>query len=258
MSNATGNDKSELLEWVKGGGLLVFTALGVLLYVIFSVPATIFYDRLGTTPGEVGITYISILSGSTIGTLVILAVLLVVSFYIVSTGAYITMMLRASHDLNSLMIARRIRKLERQHNALTTAQSSKLESLKASAEARRERPAYNISFRRIAYIQGNYKRLLIVAIILILALPGVAFYQAGQVLSGSTYFGSQIGLFDYRVEPVRVLPASGSKTDNVGGLVGEQHLFLLGQTAQYVILYAPSRRQTIRIPINAVIVISNP
>ena len=51
------------------------TVLGILLYIVFSVPATIFYGRLGTTPGEVGITYSSLLGGSTFGILVILLVL---------------------------------------------------------------------------------------------------------------------------------------------------------------------------------------
>ena len=63
------------MEWVKTSGLLFVTVLGILLYIVFSVPASIFYGRLGTTPGEVGITYSSLLSGSTFGILIILLVL---------------------------------------------------------------------------------------------------------------------------------------------------------------------------------------
>ena len=60
-----------VLDWVKAGGLLLVTVLGILLYSI-SVPATIFCGRLGTMPGEVGITYSGLQSGSTSGILVIL------------------------------------------------------------------------------------------------------------------------------------------------------------------------------------------
>lgn len=72
--------RGAVLDWVKTSGLLTVTVLGILLFIVLSVPATIFYGRLGTTPGEVGITYSSLLSGSTLGILVILLVLTVTFF----------------------------------------------------------------------------------------------------------------------------------------------------------------------------------
>ena len=87
--------RGAVLDWVKASGLLLVTVLGILLYIVFSVPATIFYGRLGTTPGEVGITYSSLLSGSTFGILVILLVLtltlLAASFFI----AFITLSIQS-------------------------------------------------------------------------------------------------------------------------------------------------------------------
>jgi hypothetical protein len=74
MSNtpqATGG----LLLWVKNNALVTITILGVLLYVVLSIPITFFYARLGTTPGEVGFTYTSILSGSTLAALAIVGII---------------------------------------------------------------------------------------------------------------------------------------------------------------------------------------
>src|ERR1700690_670576 len=63
------------LEWIKESGLLAVTVLGLILYFILSIPATLFYSQLGTTTGEVGINYVNLLSSSTFELLVIFAVL---------------------------------------------------------------------------------------------------------------------------------------------------------------------------------------
>jgi hypothetical protein len=55
MSNRTRDRRIEFLDWFKEGGLLVVTLTGLLLYFFLSLPATVFYARLGTTPGEVGV-----------------------------------------------------------------------------------------------------------------------------------------------------------------------------------------------------------
>jgi hypothetical protein len=66
------------LDWLKGLGVLTLTFLGLILYICLAAPTTIFYTRLGTTPGEVGITYTSLLSGSLLGIIAMIAALAVV------------------------------------------------------------------------------------------------------------------------------------------------------------------------------------
>lgn len=63
------------LEWIKESGILAITVTGLALYFFLSIPATLFYSRLGTTPEEVGINYVNLLSGSTFELLVIFVLL---------------------------------------------------------------------------------------------------------------------------------------------------------------------------------------
>ena len=72
MSENTSNDGiRKPLEWIKESGLLAVTVAGLALYFFLSIPATLFYSQLGTTPEEVGINYVNLLSGSTYELLVI-------------------------------------------------------------------------------------------------------------------------------------------------------------------------------------------
>lgn len=75
MSNKSNLSRIDVLELLKGSGLLAVTITGILLYLFLSVPATFFYARLGVSPAEVGITYVSLLSGSTIEILTVLVIL---------------------------------------------------------------------------------------------------------------------------------------------------------------------------------------
>ena len=75
MSSTSSSTRTQVLDWLKEGGLVAVTVTGLLLYFFLSVPATVFYTRLGTSPGEVGITYVSLLSGSTLELLAILLIL---------------------------------------------------------------------------------------------------------------------------------------------------------------------------------------
>lgn len=56
----------QVLDWIKDRGVLVVTLTGVILYFFLSVPAAIFYAQFGVSAGEVGISYASLLSGSTV------------------------------------------------------------------------------------------------------------------------------------------------------------------------------------------------
>jgi hypothetical protein len=72
----------EPLYWLINNPLVALTVLGLLLYAAFAIPATFFYARLGTTPSEVGYTYSTILSGSTLGALTIVGIFLGTALYV--------------------------------------------------------------------------------------------------------------------------------------------------------------------------------
>lgn len=76
MSNNSSNSHiTSALEWIKESGLLAVTVVGLLIYFFLSIPATLFYSRLGTSPGEVGLNYANLLSGSTFELLIIFIML---------------------------------------------------------------------------------------------------------------------------------------------------------------------------------------
>ena len=81
--------------------------------------------------------------------------------------------------------------------------------------------------------------------------------QAEEVVHGKGYLGAQLGLWDYRAEKVTIMSVSPSASDSLKQLVGKT-TFLLGQTAQYIIIYDPSSRHTIRIPIGVITISDSP
>lgn len=87
MSSTRDVSENKTLELLKTSGVFVVTLLGLLLYTSLSVPAIIFYRRLGVSPTEIGLTYTNLLSGSTAEVIVIIIVLT----YIFLIIAYILM-----------------------------------------------------------------------------------------------------------------------------------------------------------------------
>jgi ABC-type multidrug transport system fused ATPase/permease subunit len=89
----SGPTRTELLEWLKGGGLVLLTIIGLFFYAFLSVPAIIFYDRFGVSSTEVGLTYTNLLSGSTAEIIVVLVALtwafLAVAFALAFIGLFI-------------------------------------------------------------------------------------------------------------------------------------------------------------------------
>lgn len=79
--NASRGGIREPLRWIRESGILVVTVTGLALYFFLSIPATLFYSQLGTTPGEVGINYVNLLSSSTFELLVIFVLLATVVFF---------------------------------------------------------------------------------------------------------------------------------------------------------------------------------
>jgi hypothetical protein len=114
-NNEVPGDKTKSLAWIKESGLLAVTLTGLTLYFFLSIPATLFYSQLGTTPGEVGINYVNLLSSSTFELLVIFVVLalavLVGGFFL----AYFLML--AYQAMPSLYSIWRVRKQTDQERA---------------------------------------------------------------------------------------------------------------------------------------------
>src|SRR5467141_1964248 len=70
-----GTNRVRITQWITDGGATTLTIVGILLYISLTVPATIYYGRLGTTPQEVGVTYASLLGGSILGVAVTIIIL---------------------------------------------------------------------------------------------------------------------------------------------------------------------------------------
>lgn len=290
-----------VLEWLKGGGILALTVIGILLYIFLSVPATIFYGRLGTTPGEVGISYTSLLSGSTLGVFIILifAALLFVSLsFLFAFLNFSISAIRASRQLSAdkqdwemddeefeqNVVVRRQRFSRIPEPELTLwmqlpwpdveynfYRARELRRLGVRTAEQSVELDYLISQRHFAswtrvifaatrhWIRRRRRGLLTASstIVVIAVLPVLAFVQAGEVLNGNAYYGSQLGTFDYRAQSVSVSAASQGVEQAVEPLVGKR-VFLLGQNAQYVVFYLSATHSTVRIPAPAVIVASDP
>jgi hypothetical protein len=313
VGDVSNSNISKALQWIKESGLLAVTVVGLLIYFVLSIPATLFYTRLGTSPGEVGLNYANLLSGSTFELLVIFILLagavILGGFLIV----YFTILLvnfvpsprsrqgrrKASpkerfdqlldHNLKlykrmpeflasriifqpefpksltelETIMKRREELLKTQN--LTPEQSAEL----ASTESRlRHRRGFMAVLKEIYmrpfvtyYLGIRYRiRGLIISFALVIAiviLPALAFIQSGEVLDGHEYFASNTGIFDYGVNLVNVRPAATNSTPEIQSLAKEK-LFLLGENAQYAVLYSPTKQSTIRVPIAAVVISSLP
>lgn len=298
MPTASEAKTSRLYEWVKSNGIVAITIVGVLLYIIFSIPATFFYARLGTTPSEVGISYTSILSGSTLGALLIVAALMTGGIYVLAfllgwlsyTIFYFTvkflrhprLMLTRDQDLDldrfeqKLMIVRSIhegsvsnwQEIERalRRNRYLEREEHWTPADFLEIHAVNKRKVYMKIFmsnilsvahmlrRSVKYLYPLILLFIITATVILIVIANA---QAGEVLQGRSYLGSQIGLFDYHAEKVTIRPASATTKNILINLTGKQ-VFLLGENAQYIIIYLPGSRLTTRIPVSAVIVSSSP
>jgi amino acid transporter len=286
----------ERLRWLKNNVLVALTILGILLYAVFSIPATFFYARLGTTPSEVGFTYATILSGSTLGALLILGLFLLALFYAVEvtiglvlysytlriafsflrhpTLAFPGWELDADQFKRKLTIIKKLYKkdeaawgevepmLQRRRELKmsehpTATEKSEIKAFRSKIPRLLIKHVTSLIIRvlrpRVWYIYFIFPLLVIATVVFTL----IALYQANQVINGTAGTTSQPGLFDYRIEPVKINPAGPGDGRGIHQLVGKQ-IYLLGQNAQYIILYVPQQRSTVRIPTSAIIVSSSP
>ena len=287
----------EPFRWLVNNPLVALTIIGLLLYATFAIPATFFYGRLGTTPSEVGYTYATILSGSTLGALIIVACSLLVIFYIVQLAlvsvlygiafrvSFIVMrhptILRQDWRLDTdqfeekLTITKKIysydqetwkdleRAFRRRRALMKMENPSAAEESEMKALGRRI-PRLQVKHLTSLIVRGLRPRfwyiyfVLPVLVAFTIILTAIAINQASHVTNGTAETtGNQYGLFEYNVESASVAPAQRKDRRSIDPLVGKK-LYLLGQNAQYVILYVPQLRSTVRIPIAAVIVTSSP
>lgn len=308
VSSSETSARPQVLEWLKEGGLVAITITGLLLYVFLSLPATVFYTRLGTSPGEVGITYVSLLSGSTVELLAILIILTAIFLLVAFLVAFVSFYARYSyitfiewrpfrHILKKPLGQRTAEELEEtislaektlrrlpelvevaevpdpdsyiastlahyrrmwellQLDAPTQEQITELDDLRSNAPDLPDSPSElawpltKVWIRR----RGRLLAAFFVVITVIILLPTLAFFQASQVLDGKEYFGHNLGAFDYRADLVEVNSTSPHPAPSIQSLT-KKKLFLLGQNAQYVILYSSSDHSTIRVPITSVII----
>lgn len=311
MSNNSSNSHiTSALEWIKESGLLAVTVVGLLIYFFLSIPATLFYSRLGTSPGEVGLNYANLLSGSTFELLIIFIML---ASAVLSGGfflAYFSMLVYTLVSVPEMVLMFRAPRQDRLDRVLesnlrlykrapeffqgrkmfrpafpksvseyetilnrrkellriqdpTPEQSAELEGIRLQLSRPRGlgailRDAYVEPFIVIYLgIRHRIRRLAapFTLAIVVIALPALAFIQAGQVLGGHTYFANNVGIFDYHADPVNVFPALPNTAPGILDLQTKK-LFLLGQNAQYAVLYSPDDHSTIRVPITAVIISS--
>jgi hypothetical protein len=310
MPRTRSTDRTQILDWLQSGGLLVVTILGLLLYIFLAVPATVFYAHLGTSPGEAGINYVSLLSGSTVELLAILVILtaafLAVAFLIAFIGIWIRFIIAIPYlrrqgrsyfseslqDLTDSQFEERISFIKGRHERFP--ESLELANM-LNPGLPKSIPAIEANFRRMRKLltlqtrtpeeaielhilesqdeilsippltfpgpltkfwirrRGRLLAVAFVLITVVIFLPALAFVQAGQVLDGKTYFGHNIGAFGYRADPVQVRPTSSHPPPSIQVLTTKK-LFLLGQNAQYVILYSSSYHSTVRIPVSEVMI----
>ena len=285
-------------RWLQHNSVLILTVLGILLYTTFDLPAVYFYGKLGTSPSEVGLTYSSVLSGAAIGILVAIAAFILVVGFIIGVAvdlATVACLIRITIGFSphpGLLAEDSKLNLEQFSTKLRIGRSAWIggkESWRAFEQIlsrRRElmlldnpTPADRAELRQYRHItrlwvisiaplnslsppwkipRRWYPLTVILSILLAIFITLLfANTQAEEVLHGNGYVGAQIGLLDYRAEKVTIMSISPSASASLKQLVGRT-TFLLGQTAQYVVIYVPSNRQTIRIPIGVITVSDSP
>jgi uncharacterized membrane protein (DUF485 family) len=297
MTDSSLNEPNTFLRWLQHSNAIMLTLLGIVLYTIFYLPAAYFYGKLGTSPGEVGLTYLTVLSQTPLGILITIFAFLLVSLYTVGAAVILVeaaclMRIGITFFFNpqlllddfrldyeqfkkKLDIGKKVwvgrdpwhefeRALRRRRELMMLDSKTRADL----AELHRYRkitrrwvtsilPLGNLS-PSWALPRRRYPLAIVVSVILtILTMLYFANSQADQVLKGAGYTGAQVGLLDYRAEKVTVISTASTANDDLKPLLGKT-VFLLGQTSQYIVCYEPSIHRTLRIPIGSVTVSGHP
>jgi hypothetical protein len=282
----TSKSSNELVNWLRGNIIALFTILGVSLFVIFSIPATIFYNLLGTTPSEVGITYSTILSGSTLGAAALVGTVLAIGAWIIYMASSIIINIAVilvfgwafyNKIINDVQFEEHIVVLKNRFGRNATlwdeieeeirhwrqldemTQPTKLQKKErrcVRAQIQKKIGQYLIFHVRHFFLSG--RRYIFCAIAVIIAatafLALTAQSDAQSVIKGTSgSIGEKLQLFDYHATSVKIFPSTSGGVKAITMLSGRK-LYLLGQNSQDLIFYVPYQHSTIRVPISAVIV----
>jgi hypothetical protein len=300
MSN-TSEPTNGLLSWLKSYQAVTFAAIGILIYVIFSVPAAYFYASLGTSPSEVGFNYTNIISGSPLGLAVIVTVTIAALYvygsnwsltYILYTSLFIRFIrvpIESYKDLDARQFAKKLKEMKRSYNLTKPSWEEAVQSLmrlralsrqesltpdemaeKKNLEAKSRQIHTHVYiptsplkvWKRMSRKNPTRASISLITFLAVIVTAGLAFFagvQADSVKYGNTFWGSTIGLFDYRAQPVYVKSASADGDTHIPRIAPcYTKVFLLGENAQNVIVYVPSNSSpgggfTARLPVSDVI-----
>jgi hypothetical protein len=296
---------SILLRWVRANVLATLTILGILIYAVFSIPATYFYARLGTTPSEVGVTYSTIVSESTFGLLLLVALSLAALYYLFlialvaitySAGFWLLwaivrhpILRQKDEDLDEEQFKEKLIILQDAFHGTSEIwleieldlwrrrdiYGAKQRTLEDVAELRKNRnlriyarmlwAGYRRARERLTprSIKAIGTVIILGFAVICIMLTWIARIQSEEVEQGSRVFGTQIGTFDYHAQPVTLHPDSAGDEKILERLAGplsgpNSMMYLLGQNAQYLIIYSWAENETIRVPVSEATVSSVP
>ncbi|WP_330271897.1 hypothetical protein OG205_33400 [Lentzea sp. NBC_00516] len=97
-----------IAEWMRDGGAVAVTLAGIALYVALRLPSAIFYARLGTTPEAAGITYLTLLTGSTLGAGLTIAVSGLMVLLLAAAAVYVATAVKAVVLVGHIVAMRRV------------------------------------------------------------------------------------------------------------------------------------------------------
>jgi hypothetical protein len=268
--------------WVRTNTVVALTLLGLFTYAMFSIPADVFYARLGTTPTEVGYTYATLLSGSTLGVLLvvgfILYVFIILGTIFVMMGLNVKQGLALGHYLRRprLFVAndrllnaddfefvlaakkrqygdvweelepilRRQRAFEQIKNP-TPLEKSELKKIRGAVDTLTTTSFMSQIARLLRPRTWHIPAVLFLLVAATIILTLNAQEQAGNLAKGvADITATRLGLFGYHVEAVTVKPAGPSNDQTIKQLnLDKESLYFLGQNSQYIIFYDAGPRQ---------------
>jgi hypothetical protein len=265
-----------MFTWLRSNTVVALTLLGLLTYAMFSIPADFFYAELGTTPAEVGYTYSTILSGSTLGALVIVGFILYIfimlgtifetmalnvkqalalGHYLRRPKLFIAGERRLSADDFEFTLAAKKRQygnvwedlepvLRRQRDfelieTPTPLETAELKKIGKTVETLTASSFISQIARLLRPRAWHVPAVFVLLIAATIILTINAKEQARNLANGVVdVTATRLGLFGYHVESVTVKPVGSSNDQVIKQLrLDKESLYLLGQNSQYIILY---------------------
>lgn len=262
--------------------IAIVTILGLALYVLMRLPYGIYYGRLGSSPEEVGLNYVALLSQSAVGVTAAIAVVLIGALLISAPIAYfagVRFILRArlhreknhastsDDEIRRSVVSQRsalAEKFPRMTSAWPSVEHSverirlyHLGKENRSAEQDRRLKELQPSFRMTLELQNALildlaaigRKMLVPAAIIVgsavglVGMPLLAWEQAERVANCEEAGLGSLGILGLRGE--RVTFSLGEKSDL--RLPSGDYFFLGASDAQYVV-YDCTSGETLRVP----------